>query len=186
MIEASLPGGKGCGSTESISRRLWVRSARISANGRRRHRVNRRRGHFDQRLENKSPHPHSRMRHAQLGRVDDPVIKQKQVEIQRPLAPANRSLASELGLDILQALEATRAARGLSRPGRRRSRNFPWPGGPPTGSVSRSELTCANGDAASPCRAPRCAPFDVGRAVAQITAHADAMRRDILWLSSSD
>jgi hypothetical protein len=45
------------------------------------------------------------VRKAQLGRVDDPVVEQKQIEIERALAPSNGTFPSESSLDLLKNMK---------------------------------------------------------------------------------
>ena len=66
----------------------------------------------DQRLEDESAVAQSRMRNAQLGRVDDPVVEEQQVEIQRPLAPSDRPDAAELRFDLLQHAKQSKRVEG--------------------------------------------------------------------------
>ena len=76
------------------------------------------------------------MGNAQLGRVDDPIVEKQQIEVQRPLAPVDRSLPPESGFDLLQEREATRTGSRCVSSAATAFKNRPWPGGPPTGSVS--------------------------------------------------
>ena len=55
------------------------------------------------------------MRDDQLGRVDDPIVEEQQVEVQRPLAPSDRPDPAELRFDLLEDVEQVRTGRASSR-----------------------------------------------------------------------
>ena len=75
------------------------------------------------------------MGNRQLGRVDDSIVKEQQVEVQRPLAPADRPDPAEPRFDLLEDVEQReRVERRLEHGGG--VQEHPLTGGPPTGSVS--------------------------------------------------
>ncbi len=60
---------------------------------------------FRERLEDESTNRQPGMRNGQLGRVDDPIVEEQQVEVERPLAPADRPDPAEPRFDLVEDME---------------------------------------------------------------------------------
>ena len=120
---------------------------------------------------------------AQLGRLDDPIAEEQQVEVEGPLAPVDRPDPAEPRFDLLQDVEQReRVERRLERGRGVEKHPLARRAADGLGLVKRADLL--DGHARRMAQGGD-RPFERGPAVAEVAAQTD-QARDGTWSTATD